>query len=108
MLFIISGGLLIQFADAVGNIQVFNQVVRIELLAANAPQQAGQQPVLGSAGHLIMPIDGLIKTFAALENTMRQLAEAGIIKRSSEGGEGLSDMSQGMGSSAGGKKKRPQ
>lgn len=99
---------MIQFADSVGNIQVFNQVVRIELLTANAPQQAGQQPVLMPAGHLIMPIDGLIKTYAALENTMRQLAEAGIIKRSSEGGEGMPDMPQAMGSSAGGKRKKPQ
>jgi hypothetical protein len=102
---------MIQFADSVGNIQVFNQVVRIELLATNAPQQAGQPPVLMPAGHLIMPIDGLLKTFAALENTMRQLAEAGVIKRSSDGGAGAPEMpglSQAMGSSAGGKKKRPQ
>ena len=102
---------MIQFADSVGNVQVFNQVVRIELMAANAPQQAGQPPVLEPAGHLIMPIDGLIKTFAALENTMRQLVEAGVIKRSSDGGDGAPDMPglpQALGSSAGGKRKKPQ
>lgn len=102
---------MIQFADSVGNVQVYNQLVRIELLTANAPQQAGQPPVLEPAGHLILSIDGLIKTFAALENTMRQLAEAGVIKRSSDGGDGAPDMPglpQALGSSAGGKRKKPQ
>ncbi len=100
---------MIQFADSVGNIQVFNQAVRIELLRAAVPAAGQTQPELQTAGHLMLPIDGLIKTFAALENTMRQLAEAGIISRAGANGDPMtSDAPALMGNSAGGKKKRPQ
>lgn len=100
---------MIQFADSVGNIQVFNQVVRIELLRASVPAAGQTQPELQAAGHLMLSIDGLIKTFAALENTMRQLAEAGIISRAGANGDPMpADAPAQMGNSAGGKKKRHQ
>lgn len=99
---------MMQFADSVGMIQVYNQVVRIELLAASGqerPQPAeNQPPLMAPVGHLMMPIDGLIQTFNAIEKTMQQLAEAGIIKRVSQGG-GAGPGAPAMTGSAGGKKR---
>ena len=102
---------MIQFADSVGLIQVFNQVVRIDLLKAGQPvraQDAGQQsnaPSLEPSGQLLMPIEGFLQAFGAMEQTLHKLAEAGLIKRNPPQGM-PPEQAMVASASAGGKKKR--
>jgi hypothetical protein len=103
---------MIQFADSVGLIQVFNQVVRIDLLKAGQPvrnQEAGQQsntPLLEPSGQLLMPIEGFLQAFVAMEQTLHKLAEAGLIKRNAPQGGPPAEQVKVASASAGGKKKR--
>lgn len=102
---------MIQFADSVGLIQVYNQVVRIDLLKAGQPvrnQDPSQQsntPVLEPSGQLLMPIEGFLQAFVAMEQTLHKLAEAGLIKRNAPQG-GPPEQGMMASASAGGKKKR--
>jgi hypothetical protein len=106
---------MIQFADTFGLIQVFNQVVRIDLQKAGPPARnpdgtQSNTPLLESAGELYMPIEGFLQAFGVMEQTLQKLAEAGILKRA-DSPSGAPAM-QGMpgpnmsSASAGGKKKR--
>lgn len=119
---------MIQFADSVGVIQVYSQVVRIDLLKAGPPArgqgvegQPANTPALEPSGQLMLPIEGFLQMFGAMEQTLHKLAEAGVIQRNGPGpggpgaGPGLpsaAGASLGMpppmstSASAGGKKKR--
>lgn len=70
------------FADTVGAIQVFGQVVRIDLLAAEPNRQAEESkaPVMVPAGQLVLPLEGFVRTYAAMGQMVQQLVKAGVLK----------------------------
>lgn len=70
------------FADAFGAIQVTGQLVRIELMSVDIRAQAndkGQRPLIPT-GQLIVPLDGFVRSFGAMNEIMQKLVEAGAVK----------------------------
>ena len=68
------------FADAVKRVDFSGGLVRMELVAAYPPGNPGDGPInLQQNGRLIMPLDGFLSTFQAMQNLIDQLVQAGIV-----------------------------
>ncbi len=72
------------FADMIGNITVTGQLVRIDFLSQITPppqQQSTQQDAHYQASHhLVMPLDGFLRSLGVQEQLRAKLIEDGIIK----------------------------
>jgi hypothetical protein len=73
------------FADGISAIHVTGQLVRIDLMTAQ-PHLKGEngQPVLDVSGRIIMPLEGFVQSLAVQENIVKQLIEAGVLKKSAD------------------------
>lgn len=72
------------FADVMGEIHLIGGVVRIDLVQL--------RPKRGEAGttgeferRLMMPLDGFLTSFGAMERVVNQLVERGVVTRRADG-----------------------
>jgi hypothetical protein len=76
-----------QFADGIGEITLSGGMVRMDLVTLVGSQNDPEnKPRLEFSQRVIMPPDGFLRSFSAMENLVKQLVEAGLVKPR-EGGE---------------------
>ncbi len=69
------------FADGIGEITLSGGMVRLDLVAMVGSQQDKQQPPkLEFRQRVVMPPDGFLRSFSAMENLVKQLIDAGLVK----------------------------
>jgi hypothetical protein len=71
------------YADTMGEITLSGGMVRIDLvsLAGSSQSKEGQQPKLEPRMRVIMSPDGFLRSFGAMENLVKQLVDAGLVKQ---------------------------
>lgn len=75
------------FADGVGEISLVGGMVRIDWvsLSAREKDETGQ-PALEVRQRMVLPPEGFLRAFSAMEDLVKQLVDAGVIRRSDDGG----------------------
>ena len=69
------------FADGIGEITLSGGMVRIDLVSMVGSQKdKDQPPQLEHRQRIVMPPDGFLRSFSAMENLVKQLIEAGLVK----------------------------
>lgn len=69
------------FADGVGEIVLSGGMVRMDLVAMTGSQrEGGDKPKLEFRQRVVMPPDGFLRSFSAMEDLVRQLVDAGLVK----------------------------
>ena len=69
------------FADGIGEITLSGGMVRIDLVSMVGTQKdKDQPPKLEHRQRIIMPPDGFLRSFSAMENLVKQLIDAGLVK----------------------------
>ncbi len=75
------------FADGMGEITLSGGMVRIDLVTLSSEHKDDQgRPQLAVKQRIIMPPDGFLRSFSAMEDLVKKLMEAGLVK--SREGEG--------------------
>lgn len=86
------------FADGVGEISLVGGMVRIDWVSLSATEKdASGQPALEVRQRMVLPPEGFLRVFSAMEDLVKQLVDAGVIRKN-EGGEGSMASSNGLGS----------
>jgi hypothetical protein len=77
------------FADGIGEITLSGGMVRLDLVTLTGSQRnKDQPPQLEFRQRIVMPPDGFLRSFGAMENLVKQLINAGLIKpREGEAGD---------------------
>jgi hypothetical protein len=77
------------FADGIGEITLAGGMVRMDLVTLVGNQNDKENPPkLQFCRRVVMPPDGFLRSFSAMENLVKQLIEAGLVKpRDGETGE---------------------
>ena len=76
------------FADAVSAIHVTGNLVRIDFMTQQPHLKSENgQPVFDISKRIIMPLEGFFQSLAVQENIVKQLMEAGVLKRNNPGNE---------------------
>ena len=70
------------FADGIGEITLSGGMVRMDLVTLTGSQSKSseEKPKLEFSQRVIMPPDGFLRSFSAMENLVKQLIEAGLVK----------------------------
>lgn len=69
------------FADGIGEITLSGGMVRMDLVSMVGTQKSqDQQPSLEFKQRIVMPPDGFLRSFSAMENLVKQLVDAGLVK----------------------------
>ena len=69
------------FADGIGEITLSGGMVRMDLVTMVGSQNnAENKPRLEFSKRIVMPPDGFLRSFSAMENLVKQLIEAGLVK----------------------------
>lgn len=69
------------FADGIGEITLSGGMVRMDLVSMVGTQKSQDQPPqLEFKQRVVMPPDGFLRSFSAMENLVKQLVEAGLVK----------------------------
>ena len=69
------------FADGIGEIVLSGGMVRMDLVALTGSQrETDEKPKLEFRQRVVMPPDGFLRSFSAMEDLVRQLVEAGLVK----------------------------
>jgi hypothetical protein len=69
------------FADGVGEIVLSGGMVRLDLVVLTGSQrESGDKPRMEVRQRVVMPPDGFLRSFSAMEDLVRQLVEAGLVK----------------------------
>jgi hypothetical protein len=70
------------YADEISVVHTTGNIVRLDLMTVQPHLKSDNgQPVVEINKRLIMPLDGFVKSFALQEQVMKQLLEAGIVKK---------------------------
>ncbi|MBL8891712.1 MAG: hypothetical protein JNL67_17160 [Planctomycetaceae bacterium] len=76
------------YADGIGEITLTGGMVRIDLVSLSAKEKDSEgRPRLEFRKRIVLPPEGFLRSFSAMEDLVKQLVDAGLIKRR-EGGEG--------------------
>ncbi len=76
------------YADGIGEINISGGMVRIDLYTLERGKTKDDKPTVIPTQRIIMPPDGFLRSFAAMENLVKQLVDAGVVKpRDGAGGE---------------------
>ena len=76
-----------EFADGIGEITLAGGMVRMDLVTmAGRPKESEGQPNLEVSARIVMPPDGFLRSFSAMENLVKQLIDAGLVKPREGGG----------------------
>ena len=69
------------FADGIGEITLSGGMVRMDLVSMVGTQKSKDQPPqLEFRQRVVMPPDGFLRSFSAMENLVKQLIDAGLVK----------------------------
>lgn len=69
------------FADGIGEITLAGGMVRMDLVSLKGSQKDSEnKPRLEFSQRVVMPPDGFLRSFSAMENLVKQLIEAGLVK----------------------------
>jgi len=69
------------FADGIGEITLAGGMVRMDLVSLVGSQKDSEnKPRLEFSRRVVMPPDGFLRSFSAMENLVKQLIEAGLVK----------------------------
>ena len=69
------------FADGIGEIVLSGGMVRMDLVALTGTQRdEDNQPKLEFRQRIVMPPDGFLRSFSAMEDLVKQLIKAGLVK----------------------------
>ena len=70
------------FADGISAVHVTGNLVRIDLMTMQ-PQLKSKdgQPVVEVNQRIIMPLEGFVQSLAVKDNIVKQLIEAGLLKK---------------------------
>ena len=69
------------FADRIGEITLSGGMVRMDLLTLRGVQSdSDNKPNFEFSQRIIMPPDGFLRSFSAMENLVKQLIDAGLVK----------------------------
>lgn len=69
------------FADGIGEITLSGGMVRMDLVTLVGSQNDPEnKPRLEFSQRVIMPPDGFLRSFSAMENLVKQLIDAGLVK----------------------------
>lgn len=69
------------FADGIGEITLSGGMVRMDLVTLQGSQSNSEEkPKLEFSQRVIMPPDGFLRSFSAMENLVKQLVDAGLVK----------------------------
>ena len=75
------------FADTVSAIHVTGNFVRIDLMTMQLHLKSENgQPVYDISKRIIMPLEGFVQSLTIQENIVKQLLEAGVLKRGANPG----------------------
>lgn len=73
------------FADVIRHVDFSGGLVRLELVSAYPPGNPDEGQIsLQQSGRLIMPLEGFLSTFQAMQNLIDQLEKAGIVQKRHE------------------------
>lgn len=77
------------FADGIGEISLSGGMVRLDLVSLVGSQNDPEnKPTFRAKGRIVMPPEGFLRSFSAMENLVKQLMEAGLV-RPREGADGM-------------------
>lgn len=69
------------FADGIGEITLAGGMVRMDLVSLVGSQNnKDEKPRLEPSQRIVMPPDGFLRSFSAMENLVKQLIDAGLVK----------------------------
>jgi hypothetical protein len=69
------------FADGIGEITLSGGMVRMDLVTLVGSQNNPEnKPRLELSRRIVMPPDGFLRSFSAMENLVKQLIDAGLVK----------------------------
>ncbi len=69
------------FADGIGEITLSGGMVRMDLVSMVGTQKSNDQPPqMEHRQRVVMPPDGFLRSFSAMENLVKQLIDAGLVK----------------------------
>ena len=69
------------FADGIGEITLAGGMVRMDLVTLVGSQNNEEdKPRLEPSQRIVMPPDGFLRSFSAMENLVKQLIDAGLVK----------------------------
>ena len=69
------------FADGIGEITLSGGMVRIDFVTQQGSQKDSEnKPRLEFSQRVIMPPDGFLRSFSAMESLVKQLIDAGLVK----------------------------
>ncbi len=74
------------FADGVGEITLSGGMVRMDLFTIVGKGEDENQPKISVNQRIILPPEGFLRSFSAMEDLVKKLVEAGVIKRRDETG----------------------
>lgn len=68
------------FADGIGEITLAGGMVRMSLVTLAGSRREGDQPRFEQRERIVMPPDGFLRSFSAMEDLVKQLIGAGLVK----------------------------
>ena len=69
------------FADGVSNISIDGGVVRLDLVSLSPTvRDENQKPVFAFKQRVVLPLDGFLRSFSAMEGFVKQLMKSGVVK----------------------------
>lgn len=69
------------FADGMGEITLSGGMVRIDLVSFSPTKQDAEgRPQLEFRQRIVMPPDGFLRSFSAMEDLVKKLVDAGVVK----------------------------
>ncbi len=68
------------FADGIGEITLAGGMVRMSLVTMVGSRREGDQPRFEQRERIVMPPDGFLRSFSAMEDLVKQLINAGLVK----------------------------
>lgn len=72
------------FADGIGWIGIHGGVVRMEFFSFDAPPpegRSGKEPERTVRQRVVMPVDGFLRSLAAMTDVVKKLEETGMVSR---------------------------
>ena len=69
------------YADGIGEITLSGGMIRMDLVTMVGSQNNKDNPAkMEVRERIVMPPDGFLRSFSAMENLVKQLVEAGLVK----------------------------
>jgi len=70
------------FADGISAVHVTGNLVRIDLMTVQPHLKSENgQPVIEVNKRIVMPLEGFVQSLAVQDNIVKQLIEAGVLKK---------------------------